>query len=157
MNKIERIYRMRRALLIWCFACSVFLFVFLCYPKPPFSKTFPWSYFSDPIRVIFEVGGAILLVLFLLLLVRYVLFRASTLRDPALRRAVDDERIRLHWLRAYRLAFFSLLLIQLASKVPIVIMKWPLDPPFQSHFSISAAAMTYLGAFLYYSRERAHD
>ena len=85
-------------------------------------------------------------------------YRHNLKRDPVLRSAVNDERIKLNWLKAYRLGFFVICGIA-------VVWKWS-----ESSFSYEqmfrrlrlpdgpwliffGALISLLGAFLAYDRE----
>lgn len=147
MSSIEKIYQMRRNLLVYSFLCSLVLFVLFGYPKSlwPVTNRFPGKPF-------FEIAGAIFFLLLLILLARYVSFRTSTLKDPALRKAVDDERIRLQWLRAYRAAFYvivgiHLLYIFLANQL------FEMGFPHVAWLSFTAGVSTFFGAAIFYTRE----
>jgi hypothetical protein len=100
-----------------------------------------------------------ILISFMVVLVSWwrIAFRRSAKKDPSLRIALKDERVKLSWLRAYRMAFFVLLGIQIASKVPIMIWGWLWDVPYQSAFSLSTAIAVATGAFLFYGRETRHE
>jgi uncharacterized membrane protein len=80
------------------------------------------------------------------------------MKDPLVRTAVNDERIRLNWLKAFRFAFYALIGITMfwhwweTSLVPevlqnkILIVHGPLLIWFGSIFAL-------VSSFLYYSRE----
>jgi MFS family permease len=107
MNRIEKIYRMRRNVLIVAFVWSILLFIWYCLPGL-LSRGKPWHFFDRLPISFFAISGIIAALLLLILITRYLLFKASTLKDPALRPAVDDERVRQNWLKAYRTAFYTM-------------------------------------------------
>jgi len=147
MSKIEKIYRMRRNLLVYSFLCSLVLFVLFGYPK-----TFWPLIYRFPGKPFFEIAGAIFFVLLLILFARYISFRTSTLKDPALRKAVDDERIRLQWLRAYRAAFYVIIGIHLLY-VFLENQFFEIGLPHVAWLSFTAGVSTFFGAAIYYTRE----
>jgi hypothetical protein len=158
MGKIERIYRGRRLLLICAFVCSCFLFWTFCFPKPfnALNKSLPWRFFSDPFLAVFTAAGVLAALLLLFLFTRYVLFRASTRKDPGLRRAVDDERIRTGWLRAFRAAFFVMVGVHLFYLfLESRMFEWGL--PHAAWVSSTTGLMTFFGAALFHTREAKNE
>jgi len=159
MNKIEKIYRMRRSVLICAFVCSFFLFGVFCFLVPFWSllsERHPLDHPANFLVTIFLIAGVLTVLLLLILMTRYFLFRASTLKDPDLRRAVDDERIRMNWLRAYRAAFLTMAgihLIYLFSESFI----YDLVLPHAAWFSSSAGLLTFFGAAIFYTREAKNE
>jgi len=159
MNKIERIYRMRRSVLICAFICSLFLFGMLCIPLPFLSLLSgrpPWNLPGNYYMAIYVITGVLSVVLLLILMTRYFLFRASTLKDPDMRRAVDDERIRINWLRAYRAAFLTM------AGIHVIFLffeshLYGLGLPHAAWFSSSAGLWTYFGAAIFYTRESKNE
>ena len=155
MNRIEKIYRMRRNLLICAFICSFFLFFIMCFPKPflSFPRSYPWRYLSKlHILFIFKTSLALTVVLLIFLLARYVLYKLSTLKDPVIRNAVDDERIRLYWLRAYRAAFFVMVGIHIIYLFSEGLM-YGIGFPHAAWVSSTTGLMTFFGTALFYTRE----
>ena len=57
----------------------------------------------------FLYGGLGIAAVFFIFLVRWWFYRRSLQKDPALRAAVDDERVQQSWLKAFRFAFFCLI------------------------------------------------
>ncbi len=158
MSKIEKIYRDRRHLLICAFVCSCFLFWTFCFPKPmgSFNKAFPWRYFPNPISALFTAAGALAALLLLFLFTRYVFFRASTRKDPGLRQAVDDERIRTGWLRAFRAALFVMVGVHLFYLfLESRIYEWGLAHA--AWVSSTTGLMTFFGAALFHTREAKNE
>jgi hypothetical protein len=151
MNKIEKIYRMRRNVLIIAFVCSILLFCWYSLPGP-LSRGKPGHFFDRLPVSFFAISGIIAALLLLILITRYLLFKASTLKDPALRGAVDDERIRQNWLKAYRTAFYTMVGIHVAYLF-LVYQFYELGLPHVGWFSATAGLMTFFGTALYYTRE----
>jgi hypothetical protein len=159
MNKIEKIYRMRRSVLICAFICSLLLFGVFCIPLP-FSSLLsgrpPWVLPVNFYSMILPIAGVLMVLLLLILMARYFLFRTSTLKDPALREAVDDERIRTNWLRAYRSAFIIMAGIHLIYLLSESFM-YGLGLPHAAWFSSSAGLSTFFGAAIFYTREAKNE
>jgi len=155
MSALERFERIGLFGLIGIFLCSTLLFgLFL------FRILYSWNHvhFIFPREKAFQV---IVVVLFLsivfLAMWRHLRLKTLTEKNPSLRSVLKDEHTRTNWLKAFRPAFFLLLTIQLASKIPTMIWHWPWDVPYQSLLSLSAAVMTLTGAFLFYNRRSAHE
>ena len=157
MTRIERIYRMRRNLLICAFVCSCFLFVVMCFPKPfnSFPKAYPWRHFSNPFLFILQVVGVLAAVMLVFLLARFIVYRTSTRKDLILREAVDDERIRAGWLRAYRAAFYVMAGIHLAYLF-IESSLFQIGLPAAAWMSLSAGSMVLFSAAVFYTKEVRH-
>lgn len=151
MNKIEKIYRMRRNVLIVAFFCSLLLFFLYSLPGL-LSGGEAWHFIERLPIPFFTIAGILAALLLLILLTRYLLFRASTLKDPSLRRAVDDERVRQNWLKAYRAAFFTMVGIHLAYFF-LVYQFYDLGLPHVGWFSSTTGLMTFFGTALFYTRE----
>lgn len=151
MNRIEKIYRMRRNVLIVAFVCSILLFLWFSLPGL-LSRGKPWHFFDRLPVPFFPISGIIAALLLLILITRYLLFKASTLKDPALRPAVDDERVRQNWLKAYRTAFFTMVGIHVAYLF-LVYQFYELGLPHVGWFSATTGLMTFFGTALYYTRE----
>jgi MFS family permease len=162
MNKIEKIYRMRRGILIWAFVCSFLIFGVLCFPVPFWlllSGRPIWDHPINFLKTIFLIAGVLAVLLLLILMTRYFLFRASTLKEPALREAVDDERIRTNWLRAYRAAFLVMAgihVIYLFSEY-FNLNLGLLGLPNASWVSSSAGLSTFFGTAIFYTREAKNE
>jgi hypothetical protein len=77
-------------------------------------------------------------------------------KDPSLRKAVNDERVKLNWLKAYRFAFFAVLFFQ-GLLLVIQFVEAFFGPMYlllpQIYLTIFLAILSFVGAFLYYSRE----
>ncbi len=151
MNKIEKIYRMRRNVLIIAFVCSILLFFWYSLPGL-LSRGRPWHFFDSLPVSFFAISGIMAALLLLILITRYLLFKASTQKDPALRPAVDDERVRQSWLKAYRTAFYTMVGIHVAYLF-LVYKFFELGLPHAAWFSSTTGLMAFFGAALFYTRE----
>jgi len=106
----------------------------------------------------FAVYVSILIVLFFLL--KYWRYKWSLRKDPQIRSALNDERLRLSWFKAYRFAFFTVVIVYvlffLNESIPIIIfhkqvVSIPQDT--QTQLTLLLAVLSCVGAFLHYSRE----
>ena len=157
MKNSEVLERTRSAALTAIFVCSVLLcasFLFLInYSWRHMHGSFPRqnALFIGDLALVVVMGAAAFW--------RWWAFKKHVKRNPSFRNVSKDERVKLAWLKAYRLAFFALLIIQIASKVPLMIWLWgiPWEVPYQSALSLSAAVAVPVGAFLYHSRETRHE
>lgn len=167
MSVLERFERIGKFGLIGIFFCSTLLFGLHL-----FIILYDWNHMNSwknmnswnnmqtlfPLAKLFWVSVRILFFLGVFLAVwRYLHLKTLTVKNPSLRLVLKDEHTRTNWLKAFRPAFFLLLTIQLASKIPIMIWHWPWEIPAQSSLSLSAAVMALTGAFLFYNRGSAHE
>ncbi len=158
MSKIEKIYRMRRGLLVtaFIFSCLIFLVMCLFNLLLPLHRALVWGATNERILFIFEMAALLAFLLMAVLFVRFVLFRAATLRNQELREAVDDERIKLNWLRAYRITFFAMSgvhLVYLFLEAPL----FHAGLPHAAWVSSTLGLMTFFGTALYLTREAKRD
>lgn len=95
---------------------------------------------------------------FLLFVARYWLYKKRLKKDPSLHAAVNDERIRLNWLRAYRFAFLIVIGVTIfwkwyeTSFFPES-LKWKMFVPDVPWLIVFSAIISLVGSFLYYNRE----
>ncbi len=155
MNRVEKIYRMRRSVLVVAFVCSIFLFCWYNLPGLLLKGgVLGLLKFSDRLPVsFFAIAGLMTALLLAILFVRYLLFRASTFKDPLLRRAVDDERVRQNWLKAYRSAFLILVGIHLTYLFLGMGLIFELGFSHVAWFSLTSGLMALFGAALFHTRE----
>lgn len=155
MNKVEKIYRLRRNVLICAFVCSVLLFCVFCLPASILRASL-WRISDELFSLIIRTAGVLAALMLLFLFIRYALFRTSTLKDPALRAAVDDERIRTGWLRAYRAAFYVIVgihVVWLFFEGAV----YSLGLPHAAWVSSTAGLMTFFSSAVYFTREVKHE
>jgi hypothetical protein len=155
MSALERFERIGKLGLIGIFLCSTLLFgLFL------FRILYSWNHIHTvfPLEKAFNmIVGALFFLSVFLGVWRHLRLKTLAAKNSSLRSVLKDEHTRTNWLKAFRPAFFLLLTIQLASKIPIMIWRWPWDVPYQSPLSLSVAAMALTGAFLYFNRGSAHE
>jgi len=160
MNQIERMNRFRKNLLkgilwgsgIW----AGLLVIWIVFVINQIVKPAAFARIAQFIPG--AVGVSALAVLFFLL--KYWRYKWTLRKDPALRSALDDERVSLSWLKAYRLAFFAVVIIhalfilngaffQLAFRRPGLLL-----PTFAEYpLTLLVSVLACLGSFLHYSRE----
>lgn len=152
-NIIEKMNRMRRNVLIGLLIGTVITFVLFMLPN---LNLYKFSY-----RGAEKVTEGALTVWLLTLLIFgtiYWLYKKKLRNDPSLRAAVNDERIRLNRLKAYRFAFFSSVIITIiwklcetyyAPKLLSQKMRLP-DGPWLILF---VAVISMVRSFLYYNKE----
>lgn len=152
IRKFERIRVLSLVALFILFSLLSASFLFsIFYSFYHLHKSFPYD------RALFILVISALSLIIIISLCRWLWIRKIAATNPSLRAALNDEQENTNRLKAYRVSFFALLILQLVSKMPILIWRVPWDVPFQSPFSISVAGTIYFGAFLYYNRERRHE
>jgi membrane protease YdiL (CAAX protease family) len=153
-SKIEKMNKMRRNILFIVIIGSSIAFGAFLYPsvyrlfhlneRPRFDET-PFLY-----------ALVIWLSAVLFFGVRYLLYKRTLRKDQSLREAVNDERVKLNWLRAYRFAFFAVVLFQviilLLQLLEVLVGPMYLLLP-QLYLTLFLAILSLVGAFLYFNRE----
>lgn len=153
VNIIEKMNRMRRNVLIGMLIGTVITFVLFMLAN---LNLYKYSYRSAE-----KVTGEALIVWLLTLLILgtiYWLYKRKLRNAPSLRAAVNDERIRLSRLKAYRFAFFSSVIITIIWKLcetyytqELISLKMHLpDGPW---LILYVAVISMVGSFLYYNKE----
>jgi hypothetical protein len=106
-----------------------------------------------------EIGILSWLVICAVMAVAFGIHKRKLAKDPSLRRAVNDERVRTNWLRAYRFGFFAICGASAASKLAEILLggrtvmsRRILLPP-EPYLILFSALIALLGAFLAYNRE----
>ena len=153
-SRIEKMNRMRRNILLIVFLGSLIAFVSFIYPS-----VYRFFHFQEKMRffiTLLHAGIILLLGTIALFSVRYLFYKKALRKDPSLNTAVNDERVKLNWFKAYRFAFLvvfffqcSLLLIQF---LEAMIMPLHFLMP-QIFLTLFLAIMSLVGSFLYYNRE----
>ena len=160
MNQVERMNRFRKNLLkgiLWGSGTWAALLVFWI--------VFVMNQIVDPAtfsRSAHIIPGAVLASAFVVLffLLKYWRYKWTLRKDPALRSALDDERVSLSWLKAYRFAFFAIVILhallimngalfQMAFRRPGIHLPGFAEYP----LTLLLAVVSCVGSFLYYSRE----
>lgn len=155
MNSLDKLERTRRLALYAIFTCSFLLFLSFLIRVIYF-----WWHVhqSFPYESGFLVANlALIMAILAISSWRWWALKALIKKKPSLRNKPKDERERFAWLKAYRPAFFVLLIVQILGKIIMFIYRAPYETPIPSQLSLSAALMTVVGAFLYYSRESGHE
>ena len=105
----------------------------------------------------FEWGLLAWLATILLFVIVYWLYKRGLKRNPALREAVNDERVKLCWLRSYRFAFYMIVFVNVFYKVYEIFIFNITSPnrvmlPHSPWLTVFVATLSVTGAFLYLNR-----
>jgi len=160
MNQIEKMNRFRKNLLkgiLW--ASGIWVALLVVWILFVINRAAQGAALARLARLI---PGAVmisaLLVLFFLL--RYWRYKWTLRRNPALRSALDDERVSLSWLKAYRFAFFTLVAFHVlfllnGSFFQLIFRRPGIHLPAFAQYPLTLllAVLSCLGSFLHYSRE----
>lgn len=153
-SKIEKMNRMRRNILFGVLIGTVLAFCLFMYSPVNsifrITNRFIWS----ESKRFFDVALVLWLFTILIFITRYLLYKMKLKKDPALLTAVNDERVKLSWLRAYRLAFIVVVSITIFWKwyeTGLYPDAWRLlpDPPW---IIVFGAIISFVGSFLFYNR-----
>jgi hypothetical protein len=162
MNQIEKMNRFRKNLLkgiLW--GSGIWTGMLVIWIGIVFNRLV--SQTSNVFKIIipflqYAVYASILVVLFFLL--KYWRYKWSLRKDPQLRAALDDERLRLSWFKAYRFAFFTVVVLHVIlllnqSILSIVFHRQGIFLPQFAEIPLTLllAVLSCIGAFLHYSRE----
>lgn len=150
-NEIERLNRMRRNILVFVLLGTLAALYLLT--RPFFGDYSRGVYNMGYLEIAFIVWSSTLV----LFGVFFWLYKRRLRRDPSLREAVDDERVKVNWLRAYRFAFCLTMIMT-------VIYIWPrhLQPPRYilrpilpngPFFILYVAVICLLGSFLFFNQK----
>ncbi len=110
-SKIEKMNRMRKNILIIFLIGWGTLCLWVLNPTI-ISLQFQWRDAAPYIRRIQSylkglwIAGIIILSIYIII---YLAYRVKIMKDPFVRTAINDERIRLNWLKAFRFAFYTLI------------------------------------------------
>jgi hypothetical protein len=153
-SKIEKMNRMRRNILFGVLIGTVLAFcLFMYFPvNSIFRITHRFTWLET--KRFFDVALIFWLFTILIFITRYVLYKMKLIKDPALLKAVNDERVKLNWLRASRLAFIVVVSIAIFWKwyeTGLYPDAWRLlpDPPW---IIVFGAIISLVGSFLFYNR-----
>jgi len=158
MSKIERLNRMRRNILLGVLVGTGIAFVLLISPSFIPSSRHRWGVSLRWTHFFFYGALLIWLLTLLVFIVLYMLYKKKLKKDPTLQIAVNDERVRVNWLRAYRFAFYTLIVITIFWKLAETVFARALlelkvilpDGPWLVLFG---AVLSVVSSFLYYNRE----
>jgi len=161
VNEIEKMNNMRRNIVRGALIGSAIAFGVFIYP---------W-FFSFFVNVRHQwssryLEGAFILwfLTLLVFMTRYWLYKKRLRKDPSLRAAVNDERVKINWLKAYRFAFFTATGITIVWKYFESFFPYPYDVltyevllgpnlPNGPFLVLYVAVISLIGSFLYYNRE----
>lgn len=158
MSKIERLNMMRRNILLGVLAGTGIAFVLHIFPTFIPSSRPRWGVSLHWTRSFFYGALLIWLLTLLIFIVLYMLYKKKLKKDPALRVAVNDERVRVNWLRAYRFAFYTLIVITIfwklaESSFSRALLMFKLILPDGPWLILFGAVLSLVSSFLYYNRE----
>jgi hypothetical protein len=162
MNQIEKLSRMRRTILWTVFAGTGVAAVLLLFPIVVRSARYLWWPAGRNSLPIYYWAFAIWFLTLLVFVVLYLLYKRKLRRDPALRIAIDDERVRTDWLKAYRFAFLTTVMIAVLSKAAETVlapalMRGSFPLPDKTWFLLTGAVLSLVGSFLRYNHETADE
>ena len=153
-SKIEKMNKMRRNILFIVFTGSLIAFSAFMYPS-----IYRLLHFRESPR--FDASpllGALILWICTIVFFtfRYLVYKNTLRKDPSLRNAVNDERVKLNWFKAYRVAFFTVVFLQ-GLMLFIQFVEGFVGPMYlilpQPYLAIFLAILSLVGAFLYFNRE----
>ena len=153
-SKIEKMNKMRRNILFIVFIGSLIAFSAFMYPS-----IYRLLHFRESPR--FDASpllGALILWICTIVFFtfRYLVYKNTLRKDPSLRNAVNDERVKLNWFKAYRFAFFTVVFFEcLIFGIKIFVgFVGPLFLIFTHPYLYKyIAILSLVGAFLYFNRE----
>ena len=160
-NTIEKMNAVRNTIVRVVFIGSMFAFGLFMFPTlyslfRMIVGTARKLSFEQQFRF-FEWGLMAWLATILLFVIVYWLYKRGLKRNSALREAVNDERVKLCWLRSYRFAFYMIVFISIFLKVyefwsyKITSPRMVLLPHFP-WLNVFIATLSLTGAFLYFNR-----
>lgn len=130
-----------------------------------------WAKYAIPMSII----NAVVWIMLLGVLIIWLVFRRRVRKDAALREAVDDERVRRNWLKAFKFAFlvmgiwygFSLVVsnsVIIGRQIAVSLHQMSYNMPRQLQFAFQAmnnfryifqlGMVALLSGFLFQSRDR---
>jgi MFS family permease len=161
MNAIERLSRMRRRILWIVLAGTGAALALLVSPIVwPVLRTRWLDLDRSPDAIIY--GAFIIWALTLVVFAgSFALYKRKLRKDPGSKAAIDDERIRTAWLRAYRTAFFVIVALSAFLKLFDMVYALRLVKVFllpdRTWLVLAGAVLSLVGSFLYFSRESADE
>jgi len=111
-SKIEKMNKMRRIVLKGMLAGWITLGIYL-FHIPLLSlmriSSRKIAVYTNDVRPFLEASWIVGFVVLAVYIVIFLVYKIRLLKDSSVRSAVNDERVKLNWLRSYRIAFFTLL------------------------------------------------
>ena len=164
-SKIEKINRMRKIIL------KVFLFGWVTLGIWLFHRTIisviesSWRRINvytrtiEPYLETLWIVGTIILAIYVIV---YLIYKAKITKDSSVRTAVNDERVRLNWLKAFRIAFFTLLFVTIFWKwaetgLGTGFLHWKIWPIPGTWLMWYCSIFALIVSFLYYDREAKNE
>jgi hypothetical protein len=157
-DRIEKMTRMRKNILSVILIGTVIAFCLNL--APPIYSIFHFSRISMRTWKYHLFDGAVVLWLLTLLLfiTRYWLYKRKLKKDPSLQTAVYDERAKLNWLKACRIAFFAAISLTIIWKFcesyfSRLLLRLKFTLPNGPFLVLWGAIIALIGSFLYHDRE----
>lgn len=161
MNQIEKLSRMRRFILWIVLAGTAAATALLVSPIILPGLRTRWLDLDtspDPLLYGAFYIWALTLAVFA---ASFLLYKWKLRRDVGSKEAVDDERIKAVWLRAYRTAFLVVMALALVLKLFDVVYAFRMIKaillPDRTWIILAGAVLSLVGSFLYFSRETADE
>ncbi len=145
-NKIEKMVRMRRNTMLIAWTGTVVISIHWIYT----GIFLPVTRSSND--QIWRRSLHLWLLCLFFFVVRFLLYKRKLMKDPSLSSAVNDERVRMTWLKAYRFSLIIVIGITIFWKIQEtgLIGAWTLpDGPWLIVFG---AIIALTGSFLFYNR-----
>ena len=104
------------------------------------------------------LGLLIWILTILIFVIIFWLYKLKLKKDPLLRDAVNDERVKTNWFKSYRFAFYAIVIVNFVWKFYEYFFLDLMSPhrfslPHIPWLTLFIAMLSVTGAFLYYNRE----
>jgi hypothetical protein len=157
MNKIDRLSRMRKTILWGVLAGALIAFALLLYPMVSSAGRHLRLSVGNISYPYYYLAFLIWLLTLAVFVVVFMLYKKKLRKNPELSLAINDERVKLNWLKAYRFGFYAVIGVVVLWKAANI----ALDPyllgrvglPDASWFVLSAGVLSLISSFLYYNRD----
>ena len=160
-SKIEKMNRMRKIILKAFLLGWVTLGIWLFHHTLISLLRLQWRTIRVDIKPILPylkglwIVGVILLAIYVLF---YLVYKIKLMRDPNVRSAVNDERVRLNWLKAFRIAFYTLLFVTIFWKwyetgVGTSILHKKIGPAISPYLLWFGSILALMVSFLHYDKD----
>lgn len=153
-NQIEKMNMMRNYIVWGIFIGTFIAFCFFMYPSViSIFRSLPWKSMKYA-----EAGLLLWILTIIIFVILFWLYKMKLKKDSSLREAVNDERVKANWLKAYRFAFYAIVVINFFWKFYeffFLNLKSPhrFSLPHIPWLTLFIAMLSVTGAFLYYNKE----
>jgi hypothetical protein len=158
-NQIEKMYRMRKYIVSGIFIGTFIAFCLFMYPSVnSLFRSRPWRVSWQMSMKIAEAGLLIWILIIIIFVILFWLYKMKLKKDASLREAVNDERVRTNWLKSYRFAFYAIVVTNFIWKIYELLFLNLSSPqrfslPHIPWLTLFISMISVTGAFLYYNRE----